>query len=111
MEQEPLKMEENWRNEDGTFKEGHPGGPGRPVGKTLKEWMREKLLNMTLEQREEFLKDIPKDLQWKMAEGNPKQDTDITTKGLPIIELAKEVVQKNVIDTSPEPNSEGHTPI
>lgn len=110
MEQEPNKTE-NYRNPDGTFKEGNPGGPGRPVGKTLKEWMREKLLNMTLEQREEFLKDIPKDLQWKMAEGNPSNATDITTQGKPIIELAKEIVEKNDLNTSTEPNSEGQTSV
>ena len=98
MEQEPIKTEIK-RNEDGTFADGTAPGPGRPVGKTLKEWMREKLLGMTEEQRELFLKDIPKDLQWRMAEGNPKQDTDITTKGLPIIQLAKEIVEKNEITT------------
>lgn len=75
MEQEPIKTEVK-RNEDGTFAEGTAPGPGRPVGKTLKEWMREKLLTMNEEQREEFLKDIPKDMQWRMAEGNPKQDTE-----------------------------------
>jgi len=34
---------------------------------------------MTDEQREEFLKDIPKDMQWRMAEGNPQ--SDITSAG------------------------------
>jgi hypothetical protein len=105
--EEPLKKEDKWRNEDGTFKEGYPGGPGRPKGKTLKEWMREKLLGMTEEQREIFLKDIPKDMQWRMAEGNPANATDITTKGKPIIELAKEIIEKNDINTISSDNSEG----
>ena len=90
MEEETNKIGEKLeiRDEKGRFVEGHPDlGAGRPKGKTLKEWMREKLLNMTLEQREEFLKDIPKDLQWRMAEGNPKQDTDIMSGGEKIIPI------------------------
>src|SRR6185436_14036639 len=76
MERHPIKPVDN-RNPDGTFGPNNNANPnGRPKGKTLKEWMREKLLTMTEEQREEFLKDIPKDLQWRMAEGNPKQDTE-----------------------------------
>lgn len=72
--EEEIKPEnqENNRNPDGTFKEGISGNPnGRPKGPTLKEWVREKLMGMTPEEREIFLKDIPKDIQWKMAEGNP----------------------------------------
>ena len=73
--EEPNKMEENWRNPDGTFKEGHPDfGAGRPKGKTLKEWMKDKLQTMTIEERELFLKDVSKELQWRMAEGNPGND-------------------------------------
>ena len=36
--EEPIKLEENWRNPDGTLKPGHPDlGGGRPKGKTIKE--------------------------------------------------------------------------
>ena len=53
------------------FQKGNSGGPGRPKGKTLKEWRRESLAAMTDEERKEFLKTISNETQWKMAEGNP----------------------------------------
>ena len=59
------------------FKKGNPGGPGRPVGKSLKEYSREYLSKMTEEERLAFLDGLPKVDIWKMAEGNPKQDTEI----------------------------------
>ena len=63
------------------FKKGNPGGPGRPVGKSLKEYSREYLASLTDEERQEFLEGLPKIDIWKMAEGNPKQDTDLTSGG------------------------------
>lgn len=60
------------RDEKGRLLPGNTANPkGRPKGKTLKEWLKDKLQGMTEEERTEFLKDIPKDLQWRMAEGNP----------------------------------------
>ena len=53
-----------------------PGVSGNPSGRpkdTLKEYVRKKLSNMSDEQREEYLKGIQKDFQWRMAEGNPKE--------------------------------------
>jgi hypothetical protein len=97
MEGEPNKTEIK-RNDDGTFAEGTAPGPGRPKGQTLKEWMRDKLLCMTEDQREEFIKDIPKEMRWKMAEGNPHNTEDITSGGKPIpllTALPKEDVSNN----------------
>ena len=72
----PNKSVEN-RRADGTFGPGNIANPtGRPKGKTLKEWAREKLMNMTDEQREDFIKTLPREIVWRMAEGNPKQDTE-----------------------------------
>lgn len=63
------------------FKKGNPGGPGRPPGKSLKEYSREYLASMTDEERQIFLEGIPKIEIWKMSEGNPENKTDLTTKG------------------------------
>ena len=76
--EEPLKMEEKWRNLDGTFKEGYPGGPGRPKGKTLKEYQAEQFRIMSDDEKAMWLKmhKVSGETRWKMAEGNPKQDVD-----------------------------------
>lgn len=71
------------RDERGLFLPGNPGSPGRPKGKTLKEWARDQLMSMTDEERMKFLKTMPRDIIWKMAEGNPSNETkaDITSAG------------------------------
>lgn len=82
MSEEPTNREETGRNEDGTFKAGFSGNPsGRPKN-TLKDYLRNKFTEMTEEEKEAFIKDINKETQWKMAEGNPHstQDTNIDAK-------------------------------
>lgn len=60
------------------WKKGQSGNVlGRPKGKTMKEWAKEYMERMTDEERDEFMQGIPKEVIWKMAEGNPKQDTEI----------------------------------
>ncbi len=65
------------------FKKGQSGNPkGRPKGTiSLKEYARQYLSSMTDEERLDFMEGLSKDIIWKMAEGNPKQDTDVTSKG------------------------------
>jgi len=80
---EPIKQE-LIRNPDGTFPPGVSGNPnGRPPGKTLKDFAREFLSNMTDEAKLEYLEKLPKEIVWKMAEGNPAQD--LTSAGEKII--------------------------
>ena len=62
------------------YRKGQTGNPnGRPAGKTLKEYTRERLAAMTDDEREDFLDGLPKDAIWRMAEGNPQ--TDVTSAG------------------------------
>lgn len=74
------------------WKKGQSGNiKGRPKGKTLKEYAREYLSCLTDEERDEFMNGLPKELIWKMAEGNPKQDSEI--KG----EVEHKVIGINIV--------------
>jgi hypothetical protein len=56
-------------------KSGNPGG--RPVGrKSLKQFVKEYLEALPDEEKIEYLKTMPLDTIWKMAEGNPHQDNN-----------------------------------
>lgn len=78
---EQLDKQENIRSErdsHGRLLTGNTANPkGRPEGKTMKEFAREFLLKMDDEEKVKWLKSLGKDTVWRMAEGNPKQDTDI----------------------------------
>lgn len=61
-------------------KSGNPGG--RPKGsKSLKVFAREYLESLPDDEKIEYLKTLPSELVWKMAEGNPKQDNDTHVDG------------------------------
>lgn len=90
------------------WKKGQSGNPaGRPKGKTMKEYVREYLERMTDEERDTFLEGIPKEVIWKMGEGNPKQDTDITSAGEKIMYLPSELINKNDTTQEPKISSDG----
>ena len=82
MEEESQEQKNNRHPSDDKpwlFKPGQSGNPGgRPVGtKSLKTFAQEYLRDLSDEEKLEFMKGLPKDIIWKMSEGNPKQDMGI----------------------------------
>ena len=105
-------MEETFKSNDKPwlFKKGQAPGPGRPKGKSLKEYSRDYLASLTDTEREEFLEGLDKTDIWKMAEGLPSQHTDITSGGKPLY-LPPELLNKNELTSEPKPDSEGHSQV
>ena len=62
------------------FKRGKSGNPGgRPKGtKSLKEFAKEYLRDLTDEEKLEFMEGIDKKTVWEMGENKPKQDTELS---------------------------------
>jgi hypothetical protein len=83
------------------FKKGQSGHPeGRPKGQTLKEYCRDFLATQTPEERREFLEGIPKEVIWKMAEGNPDNQTDITSDGKALAPILVKFIDGNDTHTN-----------
>ena len=96
MEEDGLKTNEKpW-----LFKKGNLGGPGRPKGsgKSLKEYSREFLTNMTEEEKMDYLEGLPKEVIWKMAEGNP--DTKGEERAPIILPVLVKFLNKDGTDNS-----------
>lgn len=93
--------QENNRNPDGTFKKGHSGNPnGRPTN-TLKAFLAREFREMEDWEKREWLKEnnVSGEVMWKMAEGNPSNQTDITSDGQPInFVVPGEIADKNKLN-------------
>ena len=79
------------------FKPGQVANPlGRPKGQTLKEYVRAWISDMSEEEKQEFLRSMPKETIWKMAEGMPASEQ--TTNVNVVIPLLAGDSHKKVID-------------
>lgn len=74
------KTSEIKRDENGRILPGQSSlNPlGRGAGQTLKEFQAKEFKDMNEDQKRVYLADIAKDVKWKMAEGNPKNDLELS---------------------------------
>lgn len=92
-----METQEQSTNRPWLFKKGQSGNPGgRPKGtKSLKERAREYLAGLSDEEAYEYFDGLNKLDVWKMAEGMPQTNTDITTGGEKIIPLLNYVQNRD----------------
>jgi len=81
------------------FVKGQSGNPGgRPKGKSLKTFAKEYLESLPDSEKIEYLKTLPAEIVWKMAEGNPDTKSDTTTTVVVVDKEAKEKADKVIQD-------------
>jgi len=74
------------------FKKGQSGNPsGLPKGTvSLKTWARKYIQELSDEEKLNFMDGLPKDIVWRMAEGQPHQTNETDVKATLKIEFANE---------------------
>lgn len=74
------ETQDQTNNRPWLYKKGQSGNPGgRPKGSiSMKQYVKNKLLSMTEEEREEYLEGVDKKIIWEMAEGKAKQDVEVS---------------------------------
>lgn len=89
------------------FKKGQSGNPsGRPAGSiSLKTWAKAYLASMDEEERLAYLDGMPKEVIWKMAEGNAANNTDITSAGERIVFMPPAIAEKNGVNLESDTNT------
>lgn len=98
---EPENTKETGRNPDGTWKKGFCPNPGGRGKNPLKEFSLKEFESWSDEEKKDFLSKISPIDRWRMTEGNPKQDTDVTSNGESIQPvLVKFINNENDRDTS-----------
>lgn len=102
--QRPSVVIEGRLYKPGMFLPGQSGNPkGRKPGPSMKEYAREMLRRMTKEERYDFMAGLPKETIWRMAEGNPSEDKNITiTVPKPILGgMTQEQLPPSDVPTNP----------
>ena len=85
------------------WKKGQSGNlNGRPSGTSLKEYARKWYEKMTPEEKEDYLQRVEKKkpgFAWTMAEGNPQNQTDITSDGKAIFDPETKAKTDQALDS------------
>ena len=86
------KQQENSKRVIGRpFPKGVSGNiKGRPKGKTMKEFAKDFLMSMTDKEKVKWLEGLSPEMIWRMAEGNPANNMEITPGGEPLFQPTAE---------------------
>lgn len=89
------------------WQKGQSGNPGGRPKQTMKKYAAEFLASMSEEDRIAYFASMQPDTVWKMAEGNPANNTDLTSGGEKIAFMPSEIMEKyNINDSSSRPISD-----